>query len=144
MIEKNSILNIAIFFLALAFSLHTQALNFYPIFDKVGSVADYILAKSEEIDQEDVQLFHKVAQELGVENRNIKVKNSGALLRLATIYSNALSIQLFNQVYLNKSKLKTCNRREKRFLMRRGLAYHSKNDGWKTILEKYLSRGINT
>lgn len=110
-----------------------HAISVCQIFDKIGYGADFVLSKGH-VSSEDEKLFKEVAASLGIENRDIKVRNSGLLLRILAGYNNALAIQYLNRVYLNASCLKNMTEGQKRFLMAHELTHHQKNHMWKRIV----------
>jgi hypothetical protein len=79
--------------LSLLFVSLTQSVNFYPIFDRLGSCADFILSKGK-LSTKHEQQFQSVTASLGLKNRDIKARNSGFLLRFLCGYQNALAFQL--------------------------------------------------
>ncbi len=123
--------------LAVLFIPTARGINGYQILDKFGSCMDLILSKGH-LSEKDEKLFKEVASSLGIENRNIKPKNSGLLLRLIGGYNNALAMQQLNRVYFNASCLKRMSDGQKKFLMGHELVHHQKNHTWKRLVFSYL------
>ena len=124
----------------------THALSFYPFLGKLGSYADIVFSKGE-VSKEHQRMFQEIVTSLGIENRNIKIKNSSLLIRLIGGYNNAFAVQYFNRVYFNESCLNEMNDEQKKFLMSHELTHHSKNHLWKRaalhiILFEFLQKNI--
>ncbi len=116
--------------LSVLFIPAVQAINVYQVLDKLGSCFDLIISKGR-LSEKDEKLFKEVASSLGIENRDIKPRNSGLLLRLMSGYNNALAMQHLNRVYFNASCLKKMSDGHKKFLMGHELTHHQKNHVWK-------------
>lgn len=85
-------------------SLHAEQPAVYKIFDKVGTVADCIIARGN-LEKKHQTMFDELVNKLGLINREIKAKNVGLLPRLLLGYNNAVSMEQFNRIYFNQDVL---------------------------------------
>lgn len=110
-----------------------HAISLYPVFDKVGVVADKILTRGE-LSEKHTKMFEEVATKLGIEKRKIKVRNTGLLLRFVTGYSNAMAIPYWNRVYMNEDSLAEMSDEAKKFIMAHELVHHREHHIWKRLI----------
>jgi|GEM_PF-5012248 len=104
----------------------------YKICDTLGYMTDWFITKGD-LSIPNQKIFTEVATKLGIQDRNIKPKNSGLLLRLAWGYNNALAMAQTNRVYFNDTELNKLSDEEKRFLMAHELTHHHQHHIWKII-----------
>ena len=114
-----------------------------PSLTYLHSAGDLFLSRGN-VDAEHEKLFQEVAQDLSIEDRNIKIKNSGWLLRILTGYNNAISVQLFNRVYINNSELRKMSLGEKKFLKAHELTHQQKNHYYKVIITSIFLAVLKT
>ncbi|OGB97647.1 hypothetical protein A3F06_03905 [candidate division TM6 bacterium RIFCSPHIGHO2_12_FULL_36_22] len=111
-------------------SVSTAQPSIYSIFDKVGCATDWFLTKGD-LSEHNQKLFEEMAAKLGIQDRNIKAKNSGLFLRLMAGYQNALAMQHLNRTYFNDTVLNEMSDDAKRFLMAHELVHHRQNHVFK-------------
>jgi Zn-dependent protease with chaperone function len=104
----------------------------YRICDTIGYMTDWFLTKGD-LSIHNQKIFAEVATKLGIQDRNIKPRNSGLLLRLTWGYNNALAMAQTNRVYFNDTELNKLSEEEKRFLMAHELTHHHQHHIWKII-----------
>ena len=118
--------------ICLLFYSHAHPLSVYSLLDTFGYCTDIILSKGKLSDKHE-KMFVEIAKKLGIENRDIKARNSGLLLRLMAGFNNALAVQQTNRVYLNQTCLNEMDDEEIKFLMAHELSHHAKNHIWKRM-----------
>lgn len=124
-INKKSLFLSAVLLFSLAGSL-THAM--YPVFEVLGAITDPFITKGH-MDQRYRKLFKEVAQKMGVDDRDIKLRNSGLLMRLARGYWNTTTLQRTNRVYANQDVLEKMSDEEIKYIFARELAYHKHHHG---------------
>jgi Peptidase family M48. len=133
--HKKSLLLSAIFIASLAGSaIHA---GFYDAASAVGHITDYIVTKGE-LSQENQALFEEVAKKLDIDSRNIEVRNSGLLPRLATGYNDTFYNPLTNRVYVNEAFLNTLTTEEKKCIFAQQLTHAKKNHAFKKLAQGLL------
>lgn len=85
-------------------SLQAKQPTVYKIFDKVGTVADCIIARGN-LEKKHQTMFDELVNKLGLTDREIKAKNAGLLPRLLLGYNNSASTEPFNRIYFNQDVL---------------------------------------
>jgi Zn-dependent protease with chaperone function len=141
MIYKKSLL-----ILLLSQAYFSQSTWFYKFADYVGQESDIILSKGHLEDKYE-KMFQDLCHKMQIHDRNIKVRNSGLILRLLTGYHNALACQLNNRVYLNQSVIKELNDDSVKFMMAHELIHHKRHHNLETLkisLLIDLSKKIST
>lgn len=119
--------------LILAFSVFSaHAGGIYRVFDAFGAMTDWLLTRGK-LSDKNTQMFNDISKKLGIEDREIKVRNSGLLLRLFYQYNNALADQYANRVYINEDHLNELTDGEKQFLMAHELAHHKNHHEFKIL-----------
>lgn len=117
---------------------HASPSGAYAFFNLLGHIHDLFWARGD-LSEKHTAMFNELAEKLGIDKREIKVKNAGFLTRFFWLYNNALASQLFHRVYINEDWLNQMTDDEKRFLMAQKLVHHSKHQGF-----KWLSAGLLT
>lgn len=116
-----------------------HAITLYDLFDQVGWMTDWLLTRGS-LNEKYTQMFNEITKKLEIDNRHIKAKNSGLLLRWWFGYNNALAVQFTNRVYFNEDVLNELPDEQKKFLMAHELVHHREHHIFKRIA---VNEGIN-
>ncbi|HEV2601229.1 MAG TPA: M48 family metalloprotease [Candidatus Babeliales bacterium] len=138
------------------------ARGIYQLPEIFGTITDFFLSRGQ-MSEKHIRLFEEVAQQLQIEHRGIKLRNSGFLLRLFPVdlrflfnYLSILSYRLegyygirshqsLNRVYLNEDWLNQMTDEQKRFVIAHSLTHHSQDHGFmREVVLWILSHIVNT
>lgn len=109
-----------------------HAKGIYRLFDKLGGITDWFLTRGK-LSEKHEAMFDELVKKFNLEDREIKARNTGLLLRLLLGYQAAEAVQLCNRVYLNEDCLREMSDEPIKFIMAHELTYHDRNYDFKQM-----------